>query len=962
MSLPTPNLDDRTWKDIVEEAKRMIPALCPNWTDFNPSDPGITLVELMAWMSEMIIYRLNRVPEKNYIQFMELMGVTLKPPEPASTWLVFDVVPGGENVDLPHIPPNTRVSGTSGDGETITFETIEPLNLNAAQPVRFVSQLGEKHLDLTEDIASHSLTSRMNIFDGGEPIPHEFYIGDPEIAETGDQFLLRLFVDLEAFGSGLNLQWSCWNGDRWIDIQPADGTDVANMEKNGEIEFRDLPKMKELEIFGYKTYWMRVKLLDYKGEPLPRIKSLKRVLELTRTSGIVPDRGYRSSAEVPFVPVPFTGTIAPFGTEGKTGDALYFGSTVFGRKGVPVSIDIRLAGTYKPSDYEDLENLKVTWEYYGEKGEWEMLGDSAQTGTAQSFWDFRDPTEAFTHSGKVVFYVPDDIVATEINGERSFWMRIRIRSGSYGSGKKKNPPLLDSFLIHYKEKPSIFNYYLTYNRYEYKDLTLPATGNEVLQAFEPVGTMQPEFYMGFNSPFSNKLHRLYFRLSQKGKASSSVTWEYYSTEGWKSLNLQKDDTRHFVYQGQVEFIGPPDWDKCRQYETEAYWLRVRWNMYDHESLPNLLCIHMNPVLAINAVSTRDEILGYSNGEPFQRYSLGQAPILPNAKILVKEIESTVPQEIEDFIASLTDDENIVEELDPQSGEVRGLWVEWKDVHNFFQSRKDSRHFILDIYDGEVTFGDGINGRIPAVGKEIKLGICYAGGGNKGNMPTNSINNLETAYPFINRVSNPYPASGGCDMETIEAAKMRAPWELKHRERAVTAEDFEQLAYKATGEVARANCSTREEGIVQLILIPAGEEDRLVPSPTLCESVRKYLDQRRLITTKLEVAGPEYIEFSIQTEVVLLQNMVDKLHQIKNNIVNQLKTFFHPLRGGLYEKGWPMGRTVHLSELYYVIENVSGVDYVTSLVLNHIPGKERISIDENSYPYLSDIEIRVSGEH
>ncbi len=74
MGLPTRNLDDRTFQDIVDEAKKRIAASCPAWTDHNVSDPGITLVELFAWMTEMILYRLNQVPEKNYIKFMELLG------------------------------------------------------------------------------------------------------------------------------------------------------------------------------------------------------------------------------------------------------------------------------------------------------------------------------------------------------------------------------------------------------------------------------------------------------------------------------------------------------------------------------------------------------------------------------------------------------------------------------------------------------------------------------------------------------------------------------------------------------------------------------------------------------------------------------------------------------------------------------------------------------------------------
>ena len=89
MSLPSPNLDDRTFQDIVDDVKRQIGRRCPEWTDHNVSDPGVTLIELFAYMTELTLYRLNRVPEKNYIKFLEMIGVTLESASPAMTDLWF---------------------------------------------------------------------------------------------------------------------------------------------------------------------------------------------------------------------------------------------------------------------------------------------------------------------------------------------------------------------------------------------------------------------------------------------------------------------------------------------------------------------------------------------------------------------------------------------------------------------------------------------------------------------------------------------------------------------------------------------------------------------------------------------------------------------------------------------------------------------------------------------------------
>lgn len=74
MSLPLPNLDDRTYEDIREEAISLIPIEYPEWTDRNPSDPGIILIELLAWLTEMVIYRLDQIPERNTVTFLRLLN------------------------------------------------------------------------------------------------------------------------------------------------------------------------------------------------------------------------------------------------------------------------------------------------------------------------------------------------------------------------------------------------------------------------------------------------------------------------------------------------------------------------------------------------------------------------------------------------------------------------------------------------------------------------------------------------------------------------------------------------------------------------------------------------------------------------------------------------------------------------------------------------------------------------
>jgi predicted phage baseplate assembly protein len=124
MSLPDIKLDDRQFEDLFNEARRRIPTYTPEWTDHNDSDPGITLLQLAAFLEEMIIWRLNQVPQKNYQKFLELVGLNLLSAAPAHADLTFTLSKGAVSAA---IPTGTQVALGGGSGQPILFETDQPL-------------------------------------------------------------------------------------------------------------------------------------------------------------------------------------------------------------------------------------------------------------------------------------------------------------------------------------------------------------------------------------------------------------------------------------------------------------------------------------------------------------------------------------------------------------------------------------------------------------------------------------------------------------------------------------------------------------------------------------------------------------------------------------------------------------------------------------------------------------------
>ena len=128
MPLEPPQLDDRRFDDLLAEAKLRLRQYCPEWTDYNDSDPGIALVQLFAWLTELMLYRINQVPERNYLTFLKMLNLERSEARPAKTNVVITMA----NTAAPR-PTTVRARSkffvSSESGDALTFESVEPIDL-----------------------------------------------------------------------------------------------------------------------------------------------------------------------------------------------------------------------------------------------------------------------------------------------------------------------------------------------------------------------------------------------------------------------------------------------------------------------------------------------------------------------------------------------------------------------------------------------------------------------------------------------------------------------------------------------------------------------------------------------------------------------------------------------------------------------------------------------------------------
>ena len=261
MALPVPNLDDRRFQDLVDEAKRLVQQRCPEWTDHNVSDPGVTLIETFAWMTDQLLYRLNRVPDRNYIKFLELIGVTLFPPTAARTDVTFWLA--GPQPDVVRIAPATQVATVRTEtDEAIVFATTEELPIIPATLIELGSMAKGKsaYRDLLPQV---ELGRDAFCFQEKPALGDALLIGLSE-AVPSNAIRLRFKCDIE--GVGVNpdhppLLWEAWNGEDWIACEQ-DSDSTGGLNRDGDVVIH-VPRGHAAHSIGTRhAAWVRARVVE----------------------------------------------------------------------------------------------------------------------------------------------------------------------------------------------------------------------------------------------------------------------------------------------------------------------------------------------------------------------------------------------------------------------------------------------------------------------------------------------------------------------------------------------------------------------------------------------------------------------------------------------------------------------------------------------------------------------------
>ncbi|GAA3803355.1 putative baseplate assembly protein [Nocardioides panacisoli] len=443
-----------------------------------------------------------------------------------------------------------------------------------------------------------------------------------------------------------------------------------------------------------------------------------------------------------------------------------------------------------------------------------------------------------------------------------------------------------------------------------------------------------------------------------------LVWEAWDGSAWVGCDVDRDETGGLNRQGDVVLHVPSTHTASLVGNHRGGWLRCRTvpaveGYPFYSASPTLTAASAftigGTIDAVHAEVIEDEVLGLSEGVPGQVFRLSHGPVVSDGTPLEVEVAAG-------------------------SG-----WERWREVDSFAGCAESDLAFRVDRATGDVHFGPAVRepdgslrlyGAVPPKGAPLRVPGYRVGGGPTGNVSAGTIRVLRSTVPGVDRVENRRAAIGGVAPETVAEARLRGPLALRTRDRAVTAEDYDQLARDAAPQVARVRTvpaeSADEAGGVRVLVVPAAPADAegrlrfddLVPSEETLQAVAEYIDERRTVGARVVVEPPYYQ--GVTVVATLVARLRTSPEELELAALLALNRYYSPLVGGPDGTGWPFGRPVQAGEVYAVLQRLPGTELIEEVVLfgaDPVTGKRgkatpRLDLDRNALTFSYDHRIRV----
>lgn len=930
MTLPQPNLDDKTFAALVAEATKLIPRHAPEWTDHNRHDPGITFVELFSWLAEMQQFYLNRVGGESRLKFLKLLGLRPRGAEQARA----DVTFSGAEGDGLVVPRGTKLSTAEG----LTFETEGTLRVVAARLTKVLSSSKSTLKDNTESNGISGLS--FHAFGEDAAAGRRLYVGLDRALPAGEEVFLTVKLyegyrvgrgshgdEPEAVVPSALVGWEYYGGGDWRPLEI-----IAEVERALGLAVGD-ESGAAAGCFKQKDDFLKLVRPSYAYTHLPA--AAREFFEAAAGSAGTPRELRRALYDTPFLLLKGDETLML-----SRGGRLRFAA--------PPDMESRLVHPFE----DDLYWLRATLldSAYELPPRIETIRlntvPAAHRDTASeviSFASDGSPRQSFEADSYLAVGGVNLVQVREHDGRWKDWREADPGADLGGAG------------------PNDERYELKKDAGAGKVRLLFGDGERGRIPPEGAGVVRLVSYLpSFEEPRvlgrSNGLPNQTFTLRQTPVVPETLVVQVAERARAERVSTESREVAcllRFTRSREFAVWSKAGADLCGVRLT----LEARQEICNVEVRERLRgALRFRPGhLSKCEVAFEGDSAVFSFGrmragevvECDYSVEVGAGGGNIHGEVVIS-LAASCPTVVEQSPATVV-------EYEP--GREQSRWRDWTRVDDFDASGPEDAHFVLDPAFGQVRFGDGVNGDIPPApaseaDDNVRVVSFQMGGGAAGNVSALALDRLARPFrvEFDERllelgVEQRAAAAGGLDREAIEDAEARARRDLKTQYRGVTDEDVEYLALNTPGlRVARARAiplyapglknypAATAPASVSVVVVPYSPALRPTPSEGFKRTVCRHLDRHRLLTTRVYVIEPEYVGISVRATVRLFPEFgqAETLARVQKGLDDFLRPL--PADDDPDAEGWPFGRTVFRSEIYQLVESVEGVDCVEKVTL------------------------------
>ena len=933
-----PILDNRTLNDVRSEVAYLARSYTPEWHYGSPEeDPGAALAELFSTMFHEIIDRRNALPEKMYLEFLNIIGYQEPGPAPARGTMRFTPYDGAEEPVT--VPGGTRVFTPDEAGENIVYETSRTIQATAArlEDVYFA------------DGASDSIR-RLNL-----SIPQRFFSGS-----EGDE-LQRHCI---AIGQNEVLRLDCpaaitvelRQTARYLEEE------TAPQLVDGALSWCYLHDGKLLPFDSAKADHGRILLEKRNNLSMDADENGHICLYCQGTPGLnlTLEQIVLSSSSLNSHPAMqlFSGDIVLdpveggycFGRRPAPYEMFYLrNDTALSKKGALAMVRLDLAfvldapridepeyeygspiidksGAVVPKP-DNVYISGVVWEYYNGVG-WRNL---QVRGDRNPFSGKKEgPLE-------LTFVIPDDMEETEVNAESGLYIRARVTEveNQFSQLQKWVLPFTHGADFHWQydsEHTPRADWVSAQNNGETHQIEEANRASQLgLEVLRMMDADECAMYLRFDhSPHALPLS-LGFRLDGISHISEKLIWEMGTKSGFVPVQYI-DLTENLKHSGDVFLYLTEPLPEKSMFGESGFWLRLRLSMRHSDTLPLVREITTNTVSAVQCQREPEQFFSTGIYEVGKEVQLLSTPV-QDCRVWVDESARLSEEDARALAAGLPQ-RVYLEESDHR---VQRCWVLWEKVPDLALAGPEDRAFVLDPWQGIIRFGDDRSGRVPPAG-ERNIRVEYtSGGGARGNVPAGSITALLGGLPRISDVSNVTPMSGGTGRLTLPQIEARGNVRLRHRGRAAGYLDFEVLVLERFPQVRHVRCFSgldengqKRAGSVTVVIDSYGAQSEVTEA--LCRQIYDYLSQ--LCSCCLVAEGRLHVcsatRLTVNTMVSVSLENLDRAADIQQNINSRLTS--------LINQKWkrrPIGEQLRLGELWNTVRETEGVRVVQRILAEGI---------------------------